>query len=74
MDRADKLEKLLAQERELTEFIDNFEPARARALNDADARRVAIVAAMERTARHLSAQGERPESAPVQGAERGARV
>ena len=60
MDRADKLEKLLAQERELTEFIDNFEPARARALNDADARRVAIVAAMERTARHLSLKGNVP--------------
>ena len=60
MDRADKLEKLLAQERELTEFIDDFEPARARALNDADARRVAIVAAMERTARHLSLKGNVP--------------
>ena len=60
MDRADKLEKLLAQERELTEFIENFEPARARALNDADARRVAIVAAMERTARHLSLKGNLP--------------
>ena len=60
MDRADKLEKLLAQERELTEFIDDFEPARARALNDADARRVAIVAAMERTARHLSLKGNLP--------------
>ena len=60
MDRADKLEKLLKQERELTEYIENFEPSRARALNDADAKRVAIVAAMERTARHLSLKGNLP--------------
>ena len=39
LDRADKYDKLLAQERELVDFIDNFESNRAAAQNDIAARR-----------------------------------
>ena len=39
LDRADKYDKLLAQERELVDFIDSFESNRAAAQNDIAARR-----------------------------------
>lgn len=63
LDRADKYDKLLAQERELVDFIDSFESNRAAAQNDIAARRAAIVASLEKTSRHLSHAENVPDRA-----------
>ena len=57
---ADKYDKLLQQERELTDFIDNFDPNRAGVLNDCAMRQANIVQMLERVSRHLQLQGNMP--------------
>jgi len=56
--RADKLEKLLAQEKELLDFIANFEPERDRIAADVEARKAAVVAKLERVSRRVAALEE----------------
>lgn len=60
LDAADKYDKLLQQERELTDFIENFEPNRAGALNDCAAKQANIVQILERVSRHLQIKGNMP--------------
>lgn len=60
LDAADKYDKLLQQERELTDFIENFEPKRAEALNDCAAKQANVVQILERVSRHLSIKGNMP--------------
>jgi len=61
LDAADKYDKLLQQERELTDFIDNFEPNRAGLLNDCAAKQANTVAILERVSRHLQIKGNMPD-------------
>lgn len=60
LDAADKYDKLLQQERELTEFIENFEPNRAGVLNDCAAKQANIVQILERVSRHLQIKDNMP--------------
>jgi intraflagellar transport protein 74 len=60
LDAADKYDKLLQQERELTEFIDDFEPNRAGVLNDCAAKQANVVQILERVSRHLQIKGNMP--------------
>ena len=60
LDAADKYDKLLQQERELTDFIENFEPNRAGVLNDCAAKQANIVQILERVSRHLQIKDNMP--------------
>lgn len=61
LEDADKYDKLVQKERDLTEFIENFEPRRAGVLNDCAGRQANIVQILERVSRHLQIKGNMPD-------------
>lgn len=60
LDEAEKYEKLLRDERELTTFIEEFDGNRANVQNDIAAKQQNITAMLEKVSRHIQLQGNMP--------------